>query len=129
MLKLKSFSLLVSLVIAETIASVLPTLAHSKPNPNLRVWKISYSFCVTEKALKLHFSKWPDQPLVNSQDGKCVRSFKPFFVYGEEKPSLALLYNRGSRIRSDERFKRDSYRVAFSGNGCLPNYRFARSQK
>jgi hypothetical protein len=108
------------------VSPVLTASSVAQPNPNanldyskLKFWKVTYEYCVSEAALKAHSYKWPDQPIVNTKDKRCVRSYKPLYVYAEKKPEVGFLHHLGSQIRSSERFKTDRYYAAFKGNGCV----------
>ncbi|CCQ64797.1 hypothetical protein CWATWH0402_5663 [Crocosphaera watsonii WH 0402] len=114
----------ISWLLASSIVVVPSLTASSVAESNvaeskLKLWKVTYEYCVSEAAALAHSDQWPDQPLLNTKDGRCVRSYKPLYVYAEKKPEVGFLHHIGSQIRSSERFKRDRYYAAFKGNGCV----------
>ncbi len=109
----------VSCLVASSLLVAPFLTASSVAQSQMKLWKVTYEYCVSESALKAHSYKWPDQPIVNTKDKRCVRSFKPLYVYAEEKPEVGFLHHLGSQIRSSERFKTDRYYAAFKGNGCV----------
>ena len=109
----------ISWLLASSIVVVPSLTASSVAESKLKLWKLTYEYCVSEAAVKAHSYQWPDQPLLNTKDGRCVRSDQPLYVYAENKPDVGFLHHIGSQIRSSERFKRDRYYAAFKGNGCV----------
>lgn len=97
-------------------------VAQTNTGPKVSLWKVTYEFCLPEAVLKAHQDKWPDQQLINTNDGKCVRSREPLYIYGFSKPEVAFLYQENAQAQTNERFKRDSYQVAIKGNGCVPRF-------
>ncbi len=83
----------------------------------MKLWKVTYEYCVSDADLKAH--RYRDQPIVNTKDKRCVRPYKPLYVFAENQPEVGFLHHLGSQIRSSERFKTDRYYAAFKGNGCV----------
>lgn len=97
----------------------------AEPNvagPKVKLWKVTYEYCVSEEVIKAHRDKWPEQQLVNTNDGRCVRSLEPLYIYALQRPEVAFLYQQDSQAQTNERFKRDSYQVAIRSNGCVPRF-------
>ncbi len=69
---------------------------------------MTYEFCLPETVLKAHQEKWPDQQLVSSNDGKCIRSLEPLYIFSYTRPEVALLYQENPQEQnSNERFRSD----------------------